>query len=35
MGCGWVYGWFAGWYLLELWWVWSHGGCYVEVWLRE
>ena len=22
-------------YLLSLWWVWGHSGCYVEMWLRE
>ena len=35
LGLWWVFGWFVAWYLLSLWLVWGHGGCYVEVWLRE
>ena len=27
--------WFVAMYLLSLWWVWGHGGCCVEMWLRE
>ena len=34
-GLWWVFGWFVAWYLLSLWLIWGHGGCYAKVWLRE